>query len=57
LEDQKFIVEFMKASGSLKEMAKWLKLSYPTVRNKVDEIIDRVKLSEKADEEYQKEKR
>ena len=46
-EDQSFITEFMKASGSLKEMAKLLGLSYPTVRNQLDEIIERIKLAEK----------
>lgn len=32
-DDQLFITEFVKASGSLKVMAQQLKLSYPTVRN------------------------
>ena len=45
-EDQKFLVEFIKASGSLKEMAAMLGLSYPTVRNLLDEIIKRVKENE-----------
>jgi hypothetical protein len=39
----------MKASGSLKEMAKLLGLSYPTVRNRLDETIERIKLAEKAE--------
>lgn len=42
-EDQDFILQFIKASGSLKEMAKLLKLSYPTVRNRLDEVIERIK--------------
>ena len=45
-DDQSFILDFIKASGSLKEMAKLLKLSYPTVRNRLDEIIERVKEAE-----------
>ena len=45
-EDQNFLVEFIKASGSLKEMAAMLGLSYPTVRNLLDEIIKRVKENE-----------
>jgi len=45
-DDQTFILEFMKASGSLKEMARLLGLSYPTVRNRLDEIIERIKLAE-----------
>jgi hypothetical protein len=47
-DDQAFIIEFIKASGSLKEMARLMKLSYPTVRNRLDEIIERIKLSEKS---------
>lgn len=45
-EEQKFISKFVKASGSLKEMAKLLGLSYPTVRNRLDEIIERIKSME-----------
>jgi hypothetical protein len=46
-EDQNFLVEFIKASGSLKGMAAMLGLSYPTVRNLLDEIITRIKENEK----------
>ena len=42
-EDQRFILEFVKASGSLKVMAQNMKLSYPTVRNILDEVITRIK--------------
>jgi len=42
-DDQEFIIAFMKASGSLKEMAALLKVSYPTVRNRLDEIIAKLK--------------
>lgn len=38
-EDQSFVCEFVKASGSLKEMAVILKVSYPTVRNRLDDVI------------------
>lgn len=54
-DDQGFILEFIKASGSLKEMAKLLQLSYPTVRNRLDEIIERVKLAENPAENNGKE--
>jgi hypothetical protein len=47
LDDQDFILEFIKASGSLKEMAHLLGLSYPTVRNRLDEIIEQIKITEK----------
>jgi hypothetical protein len=42
-EDQLFITEFVKASGSLKVMAQQLKLSYPTVRNLLDSVINKLK--------------
>ena len=45
-EDQEFILEFIKASGSLKEMAGILNVSYPTVRNRLDEIIEKLKQSQ-----------
>ncbi len=41
VEDQKFVLAFIKASGSLKEMANLLGVSYPTVRNRLDDVIDR----------------
>lgn len=41
-EDQKFILDFVKASGSLKIMAQNMKLSYPTVRNLLDDIISKI---------------
>ncbi len=41
-EEQKFIIDFVKESGSLKEMSAKLKLSYPTVRNILDAIIDKI---------------
>ena len=42
-EDQEFVGNFVKASGSLKEMASILKVSYPTVRNRLDEVIEKLK--------------
>ena len=41
-EDQQFILRFVKSSGSLKEMASQMKLSYPTVRNVLDDIISKI---------------
>lgn len=46
-EDQQFILRFVINSGSLKEMASELKLSYPTVRNMLNEIINKIKAYEK----------
>jgi len=45
-EDQQFILRFVINSGSLKEMASELKLSYPTVRNMLNEIIHKIKTYE-----------
>ena len=38
-DDQRFVIDFVKCSGSLKEMAQRLGLSYPTVRNRLDDVI------------------
>ncbi len=45
--DQQFVLRFVKNSGSLKEMASELKLSYPTVRNMLNEIISKIEMYEK----------
>lgn len=42
-EEQDFILEFLLSSGSLKEMANKMGKSYPTVRNKLDDLIEKVK--------------
>jgi len=41
-DDHQFILRFVKNSGSLKEMASQMKLSYPTVRNLLNDIIQRI---------------
>jgi hypothetical protein len=41
-QDQSFVLDFVLCSGSLKVMAEKMKLSYPTVRNLLDDIIDRI---------------
>jgi len=46
-DEQTFILKFVKSSGSLKDMAKQLGLSYPTVRNLLDEIIQKISNYEK----------
>lgn len=38
-EDRSFVMEFILASGSLKEMSKIRKQSYPTIRNRLNDII------------------
>jgi len=42
-EEQQFILDFFLSSGSLKEMATQMGKSYPTVRNKLDDIIEKIK--------------
>jgi hypothetical protein len=41
-EEQNFILQFLLSSGSLKEMASQMGNSYPTVRNKLDDLIHKV---------------
>lgn len=41
-EEQSFVLQFVKNSGSLKQMAALLHLSYPTVRNMLNEIISKI---------------
>ena len=41
-DEQKFIMAFLMSSGSLKEMANQLGKSYPTVRNKLDDLIIKI---------------
>ena len=48
-EDLAFIKKFLLASGSLKEMAKQYNVSYPTVRLRLDRLIQKIKVSEQAE--------
>lgn len=43
-EDLAFVKRFVLASGSLKEMAKAYGISYPTVRLRLDRLIEKVKI-------------
>lgn len=45
-EDQAFIRQFVLASGSLKQLAKVYGVSYPTVRIRLDKIIQKIQLTE-----------
>jgi len=42
-EEQAFVLNFVLTSGSLKEMARIMNLSYPSVRNYLDDIINKLK--------------
>lgn len=41
--EQEFILQFFLTGGSLKEMAAQLGVSYPTVRNQLDDMIEHIK--------------
>lgn len=50
-EDVSFIKRFVLASGSLKEIAGIYGVTYPTVRLRLDRLIQKIRLGEQADEE------
>lgn len=45
-EDLVFIKKFILCSGSLKQIAKEYSVSYPTVRLRLDRVIDKIKVSD-----------
>jgi len=45
-EDVAFIKKFLLASGSLKEMARQYGVTYPTVRLRLDKLIQKIQISE-----------
>lgn len=52
-EDAAFIKKFVMASGSLKEVATLYNVTYPTVRLRLDKLIQKIKISEStANEPY-----
>ncbi|MEE1155336.1 MAG: DUF2089 family protein [Acutalibacteraceae bacterium] len=50
-EDVNFLKNFVLKSGSLKEIAKLYEVSYPTVRLRLDKLIQRIELNEQKEEE------
>lgn len=50
-EDISFIKNFVLASGSLKEMAKHYGVTYPTVRLRLDKLIQKINISDDYAEE------
>ncbi|PKG25251.1 DUF2089 family protein [Niallia nealsonii] len=50
-EDLEFIKNFVLKSGSLKEIAKIYEVSYPTVRIKLDRLIEKIKIHDAVDNE------
>lgn len=50
-EDAAFLRNFVLRSGSLKEIAKLYSVSYPTVRLRLDKLIQKIELSNQQEEE------
>ncbi len=50
-EDLVFIKNFILASGSLKDIAKQYNVSYPTVRLRLDRLIQKIELSEESEQD------
>lgn len=50
-EDVSFIKRFILASGSLKEMASQYGVTYPTVRLRLDRLIQKIRISESSETE------
>ncbi len=51
LEDATFLKNFVLKSGSLKEIAKLYEVSYPTVRLRLDKLIQKIEMSDQKKEE------
>ncbi|HDR7494681.1 TPA: DUF2089 family protein [Bacillus cereus] len=50
-EDLEFVKNLVLHSGSLKEIAKVYEVSYPTVRLKLDRLIDKIKMNDVVENE------
>lgn len=46
-EDMNFVKKFILASGSLKELAKEYEVTYPTIRLRLDRLIQKVEVGDK----------
>jgi hypothetical protein len=58
-EDLAFIKRFVLFSGSLKDLAEAYNVSYPTLRLRLDRLIDKIKIldSQKIDDDYERQLR
>ena len=50
-EDATFLKNFVLKSGSLKEIARLYEVSYPTVRLRLDKLIQKIELGDQKEEE------
>jgi len=48
-EDINFIKKFLLVSGSIKEMSKIYEVTYPTLRLRLDRLIQKIQLNDKSD--------
>lgn len=51
VEDAAFLKNFVLKSGSLKEIARLYEVSYPTVRLRLDKLIQKIEWNDKQEEE------
>ena len=51
-EDAAFLKNFVLKSGSLKEIARLYEVSYPTVRLRLDKLIQKIQLSDQKEEPF-----
>jgi hypothetical protein len=49
-DEQRFVELFVLASGSLKQMAELQGVSYPTVRGRLDRLIEKLRLEQQRDD-------
>lgn len=56
-EESRFVELFVICRGNIKEMEKRLGISYPTVRNKLDAVIEKLDNARKPDPETRKKRR
>lgn len=49
-DDKELIRRFILASGSLKDLAAYYNVTYPTIRSRIDRLIEKIKLSESNDD-------
>lgn len=49
IEDINFIKNFVKSSGSLKDLSKIYDITYPTMRIRLDKLIEKIDLYEKTE--------
>ncbi|MGC6767766.1 DUF2089 family protein [Enterococcus sp. LJL51] len=50
-EDAEFVKNFILKSGNIKEVAKFYDVSYPTVRLRLDRLIQKIQINDKRDEQ------